>query len=317
MDKNTTFSDYYWEFDRTSWSKLQKTTNLHLVQKDINSISGLADPIDMDEINTIYKPLCVLLQIRYEAYLNLIRKQKTFFNENSTNELDTNPPFIIAIAGSVAVGKSSVARLLQKMLQQLPSKPKVDLITTDGFLYPNKILQEKNIMNKKGFPISYNTTLLAKFMQNLKAGKTNIKIPQYSHIEYDILGNQHQIIQKPNIVIIEGLNVLQPTLGETKQIISDFFNFSIYIDANPNHIEKWYIERFLRLRETAFTLKNSYFKHYANLNDTQSRELAKKIWETINLKNLKENIDETKTRATTIIRKGKNHKVEKILLRKP
>lgn len=238
MELIETIPNYYWDFDRLSWSKLQKTTNLRLGQKDINTISGLADPIDMDEINTIYKPLCALLQIRYEAYLNLIRKQKTFFNENSNNILETSSPFIIAIAGSVAVGKSSVARLLQKTLQQLPSKPKVDLITTDGFLYPNKTLKENNIMDKKGFPISYNTTLLAEFMQKIKAGETNITIPQYSHIEYDILENQHQIIEKPNIVIIEGLNVLQPTLGETNQIISDFFNFSIYIDANPNHIEK-------------------------------------------------------------------------------
>lgn len=317
MELIETIPNYYWDFDRLSWSKLQKTTNLRLGQKDINTISGLADPIDMDEINTIYKPLCALLQIRYEAYLNLIRKQKTFFNENSNNILETSSPFIIAIAGSVAVGKSSVARLLQKTLQQLPSKPKVDLITTDGFLYPNKTLKENNIMDKKGFPISYNTTLLAEFMQNIKAGKTHITIPQYSHVEYDILENQHQIIEKPNIVIIEGLNVLQPTLGETNQIISDFFNFSIYIDANPNHIEKWYVERFLRLRETAFTLENSYFKNYANLNDEEAEKLAKQIWKTINLKNLKENIDKTKTRATLIIHKDQNHKAEKIFLRKP
>lgn len=309
-------SNHYWSFDRNSWSQLKKTTDFHLGQNDISKIAGTSDPIDMTEIDTIYKPLSALLQIRYEAHLNLIRKQKSFFNENSNNGVGMNSPYVIAIAGSVAVGKSSVARLLQKMLQQLPSKPKVELVTTDGFLHPNRYLEKNQIMHKKGFPISYNTDLLHDFLTRIKAGENNISIPQYSHIEYDILENEKQIISNPNILIVEGLNVLQPSLGNTNQILSDFFNFSIYIDALPTNIEQWYIERFLQLRKTAFTLENSYFKNYANLNDKEATELATRIWKTINLKNLKENIEQTKHRATIIIKKGQKHKVENIKLRK-
>ncbi len=317
MNTKEKYPQQYWYFTRDSWSQLKKTTDLHLGQKDLNAISGLADPIDMEEINTIYKPLCALLQIRYEAYLNLLRKQKNFFNENSNHTINIDTPYVIAIAGSVSVGKSSVARLLQTMLQQLPSKPRVELVTTDGFLHPNKYLSAHNIMDKKGFPISYNMPLLHQFLHDIKSGKTNISIPQYSHVEYDILKNQEQIVKNPNILIIEGLNVLQPALGKNNQILTDFFNFSIYIDAAYDNLEEWYVERFLHLRETAFKLENSYFKNYANLDDNEAIDKAKDIWKTINLKNLKENIEKTRTRATTIIHKGKNHKVENILLRKP
>ena len=316
MNITQNLPNQYWFFNRDSWSQLKKTTDMHLGQKDINAISGLSDPIDMEEINTIYKPLCALLQIRYEAYLNLLRKQKNFFNENSNNTINIDTPFVIAIAGSVSAGKSSVARLLQTMLQQLPSKPRVELVTTDGFLHTNKYLLDNNLMDKKGFPISYNMPLLYQFMNDMKSGKTNVSIPKYSHIEYDILKNEEQLVKNPNILIIEGLNVLQAT-PNNNEVLSDFFNFSIYIDATYNNLEEWYVERFLRLRETAFQLENSYFKNYADLNDDEAIELAKNIWKTINLKNLKENIEKTKTRATAIIHKGTNHKVENILLRKP
>ena len=314
MTETTQTPQNYTKIDRNTWKTLNKTTNLHLGHNDINKIASIGDPIDMEEIDTIYKPLCALLQIHYEAHQNLKRKQTKFFNENSNQIKQPQTPYIIAIAGSVAVGKSSVARLLQKLLQQLPSKPKVELVTTDGFLHPNKYLQKHNLMDKKGFPISYDTNKLTTFITDLKTGKTNLQIPKYSHIEYDIKQNETQKIQNPNIVIIEGLNVLQiPT--QTNQLISDHFNQTIYINANPQHIEKWYINRFLQLRKTAFTLENSYFKNYANLNDEQATQLAKKIWETINLKNLKENIEKTKNRAEIIINKDQNHKVENILLK--
>lgn len=323
MEKSTNIPEYYWCINKDQWSKFQRNTQLHLGANDIDKISGLSDPIDMQEVDSIYRPLVALLQINYAAHQHFLRQQNAFLKENSefSRSFDSqnikSTPYVIAIAGSVAVGKSSVARLLHTMLKQLPSKPKVDLVTTDGFLYPNKVLIEKNILNKKGFPISYNTKALLQFLKDVKSAKNNLHIPKYSHVEYDILENEYQEINSPNILILEGLNVLQPPSLESSLAVSDFFDFSIYIDADEKDIENWYIERFLKLKESAFQNEKSYFKNYANLSREEAIAKAQSIWHNINLPNLHENIIDTRNRAKLIIHKGTDHKVEKIWLRKP
>lgn len=317
---------YFTKINRKQWNEInykKSNINLHILTEDIKKIASIGDPIDEKEVNEIYIPLCELLEEHFIKHINLYNRQNFLTtslkntNKTHTNELHKKPPtFIIAVAGSVAVGKSSVARLLQKLLQQLPQSPKVELVTTDGFLYPNKTLEKNNLMSKKGFPISYDMKTLIKFLNNIKAGKQNLQIPVYSHIEYDIIKNHSQIISTPDILILEGLNVLQASNSKNdNQILSDHFNYSIYLDAHPENIEKWYVERFLKLKETAFKLENSYFKKYCHLNRAQAVKLAKTIWKNINLKNLEENIEKTKIRSNAIIYKGNNHKVKNIYLR--
>ena len=232
-------------------------------------------------------------------------------------EKSTNVPYIISIAGSVAVGKSTSARILQSLLSHWPQQRKVDLITTDGFLHPLAYLQKHNLLHKKGFPISYDTPKLIRFLADIKSGKPNVTAPIYSHLTYDIIPNQFNVIDQPDILILEGLNVLQPNRNQSNELfVSDFVDFSIYVDAEEDLLKEWYIHRFLKFRQSAFTDPNSYFKHYANLSEQEAVTTAGKIWDEINGLNLKENILPTRERADLILKKGANHEVELVTLRK-
>jgi type I pantothenate kinase len=232
----------------------------------------------------------------------------------------TKTPFVIGIAGSVAVGKSTTARVLKELLRRWPSSPKVDLITTDGFLHPNAVLERENLMQRKGFPESYDTGAILKFLSAIKAGQPNVKAPVYSHLVYDVVPNEYTIIDRPDILVFEGINVLQsrdlPADGKIVPMVSDFFDFSIYIDAEEKLINNWYVARFMRLRETAFRDPNSYFHRYASISDDEALSIAEGLWANINLKNLRQNILPTRPRADLILRKGPNHLIEQVALRK-
>jgi type I pantothenate kinase len=246
----------------------------------------------------------------------LFQQRKRFLSLD--NEAKT--PFVIGIAGSVAVGKSTTARILKELLARWPSSPKVDLVTTDGFLYPNAVLQRDNLMDRKGFPESYDLAKLLQFLSSIKAGQPNVLAPRYSHLTYDVLPDQFQTVDRPDILIFEGINVLQsrdlPADGKIVPIVSDFFDFSIYIDADENMIHNWYVDRFMQLRETAFQDPDSYFNRYATISDDAALNVAEGLWTSINLKNLRQNILPTRPRADLILQKGRNHLVENVALRK-
>lgn len=305
----------YKVFSAEEWNSLGVATNLNLNEAEINNLKSLGDPIDIREVEHIYLPLIRLLNYVVQHYKNYYLVQEKFFQSKITKI----PPFIIGIAGSVAVGKSTMARILQILLTRSIENRKVDLITTDGFLYNNDTLANKNKMHRKGFPDSYNIFALLQFLLDVKNLKTNIKAPTYSHSEYDVLTDKWQIVNQPEILIVEGVNVLQiyNSKKENQELpfVSDFFDFSIYIDAKIDNIEKWYINRFMKLRATDFTKDGAYFKKYTQLSDEESLNKAKFLWKTINLKNLKENIAPSKRRANLIFYKGDNHLIEKIAFR--
>ncbi|MDG4656012.1 type I pantothenate kinase [Ectobacillus antri] len=298
----------YIEFSREQWAQLQQAP-CELTERELMELQGLNESLSMREVTDVYLPLTRLLNLYVEASQQLHRNVSTFL-ENRTKKV----PYIIGIAGSVAVGKSTTARLLQKLLARFESHPRVDLVTTDGFLYPNRILEERQIMNKKGFPESYDTKNLIDFISAIKSGEKAVA-PVYSHLEYDILPGDGQVIDRPDILIVEGINVLQ--VSPSHQIfVSDFFDFSIYVDACEQNIERWYIERFFMLQKTAFQNSNSYFHRYVNLSKEDTLQLAQRIWREINAKNLRENILPTRSRAQSILYKGENHNITKISLRK-
>lgn len=279
-----------------------------LTESEVEQLSGLGDRIDLNEVAEVYLPLSRLIHLQVEA-----RQKLTTATEQFLGNPPARVPFVIGVAGSVAVGKSTTARLLQVLLQRWDTHPKVDLVTTDGFLYPTRVLKERGLMERKGFPESYDRRKLMRFVTDVKSGKEQVKAPVYSHITYDILPDEHQTVNRPDILILEGLNVLQtgPTL-----MISDLFDFSVYVDARVDDIESWYIDRFLQLRHTAFREPGAHFAHYADMEDQQAFEQAREIWQSINLPNLVENILPTRVRASLVLRKGSHHLVERVRMRK-
>jgi len=302
--------DRYLRFDREQWSKLRAQTPLTLTEKELEALRGINDRIDLDEVATIYLPLTRLINLYVTATQSLHRVSATFLGT-----MAPKMPYVIGIAGSVAVGKSTSARILQSLLMRWPEHPRVELITTDGFLYPNSVLEERGLMNRKGFPESYDTKRLLQFVRDVKAGTAEVSAPVYNHVVYDVMPSHEEVVHQPDILIIEGLNVLQVGSGNT-EFVSDYFDFSIYIDALEADIESWFIERFQTLRKTVFQDPNSFFKHFADLTQDQAVELAHEIWAGINGKNLKENIQPTRARASLVIQKGADHKVNAVHLRK-
>lgn len=305
----------YRTFLRADWAKLRADTPMTLVERDLESLSGIIEELSMREVEEIYLPLSRLLNLYVAASQELHLVTNRFLGRR-----DGQVPFIIGVAGSVAVGKSTTARVLRALLARWPDHPRVDLVTTDGFLLPNAELTKRDLMERKGFPESFDTYRLLNFLNDVKSGKSNVKAPVYSHFHYDVVPGQEITVDRPHILIVEGLNVLQPARlpkdGKAIPFVSDFFDFSIYIDADVQVIEKWYVTRFMRLRQTAFRDPAAYFHRYASLSDEEARQRALHIWKTINLKNLEENILPTRQRAGLIIRKGPNHLTETVDLRR-
>ena len=300
----------YLTFDREQWAVLRAQTPLTLTEKELEAMRGINDRIDLEEVATVYLPLTRLLNLYVAATQNLHRVSATFLGT-----MAPKMPYVIGIAGSVAVGKSTSARILQALLMRWPEHPRVELITTDGFLYPNAVLEERGLMNRKGFPESYDTKRLLQFVRDVKAGTPEVSAPVYSHVIYDVLPDKEEIVHQPDILIVEGLNVLQVG-SATTDFVSDYFDFSIYIDAREDDIEAWFTERFQTLRKTIFQDPDSFFKHFADFTEEQALGLAHEIWVSINGKNLKENIEPTRARASLVLHKGADHKVDAVHLRK-
>src|ERR1700730_16199956 len=305
----------YRVFTRATWAQLREDTPMTLTPDEGTKLRSLHDRLDMREGEEIYLPLSRLLSLYVAATQRLFRPPQKFLATE-----DSKMPYIIGVAGSGAVGKSTTARVLQALLARWPNVPKVDLITTDGFLYPNAILTREGLMERKGFPESYDLPALLRFLSDVKAGRRPIRAPIYSHLVYDVIPNQWIEIDRPEILIVEGLNVLQagrlPKDGKAVPFVSDFFDFSIYLDANEEVLHHWYVDRFLTLRGTAFRDPKSYFHRYATLSDPDAVETATAIWRRINLLNLHENILPTRQRADLILKKGESHQVEEVALRK-
>ena len=297
-------------FDRQEWAALRAQTPLTIREKDLEALRGINDQLDLDEVTAVYLPLTRLLNLYVSATQSLHRVSTTFLGT-----IAPKLPYIIGVAGSVAVGKSTLARLLQALLSRWPEHPRVELITTDGFLFPNAELETRGIMDRKGFPESYDTQSLLSFLRAVKSGEPEVTAPIYSHVIYDVLPNRHEIVHQPDILILEGLNVLQVD-SYANEFVSDYFDFSIYLDADESLIESWFIERFHALRRTVFQDPQSFFKHFADLTDEQATTLAGQIWESINGRNLRENIAPTKGRASLVIEKGADHRVTDVFLRK-
>jgi type I pantothenate kinase len=302
--------DRYLAFGRDEWAELRAATPLTIRERELEMLRGINDKIDLDEVAAVYLPLTRLINLYVSATQNLHKVSATFLGT-----MAPKVPYVIGIAGSVAVGKSTFARILQSLLTRWPDHPRVDLITTDGFLFPNTVLDDRGIMNRKGFPESYDTKSLLKFLRDLKSGTPEVTAPVYSHVVYDIVDGENISVCQPDILILEGLNVLQVG-SESNEFVSDYFDFSIYIDADEEHIQQWYIERFQTLRETVFRDPNSFFQNYAHLSDDEAVATARAIWREINGKNLVENIEPTKSRASLLVHKGVDHRVTDVQLRR-
>ena len=303
-------------FTAEEWARFRDQTPLTLTEDEVHRLSSMYEPIDLDEVRRVYLAMSRLLSAHVESSQLLFARRREFFNAPDA----VKTPFIIGMGGSVAVGKSTTARILQELLKRWPSTPKVDLVTTDGFLYPNEVLRANNLMERKGFPESYDVGELLRFLSGIKSGQRNVTAPVYSHLTYDVVQGEFITIDQPDILIFEGLNVLQPRElpkdGRFVPFVSDFFDFSIYIDADPELIHHWYITRFMRLRETAFRNPASFFHRYSQLSEEAALAIAEGLWRNINLKNLMENILPTRPRADLILRKGKDHLGEEVAHRK-
>ncbi|MBM4837391.1 type I pantothenate kinase [Vibrio parahaemolyticus] len=301
-------------FDRAEWAELRNSVPMTLSEDDLKALQGINESLTMEEAVEIYLPLSRLLNLYVQA-----RQSRNSVLQQFLNTEEHAPPFVIGIAGSVAVGKSTTARILKALLSRWENHPKVALVTTDGFLYPKKVLEERGIMHRKGFPESYDIKRLVEFVSDVKAGKPNLEVPVYSHITYDIT-DELKIVDRPDVLIIEGLNVLQSGMDYPhdphRVFVSDFLDFSIYVDAESETIEQWYVERFLKFRRGAFTKPGSYFSHYTQLSVDEAKSKAKEIWRNINGLNLELNILPTRERAHLILHKGANHLVDKVSLRK-
>ncbi|HDX1193373.1 TPA: type I pantothenate kinase [Pasteurella multocida] len=298
-------------FSREQWAELRKSVPLTLTEQDLKPLLGINEELSLDEVRTIYLPLVRLINYYIEERIQRQQVMNRFLGVNPDKV-----PYIISIAGSVAVGKSTSARILQSLLSQWPERRKVDLITTDGFLYPLAKLQQDNLLHKKGFPVSYDTARLVRFLADIKSGKPKVSAPVYSHLIYDIVQDQFDVVDQPDILILEGLNVLQTGDRSSQTFVSDFVDFSIYVDADEHLLKAWYISRFLKFRQSAFSDPNSYFKHYATLSEPEAISTAGRIWDEINGLNLRENILPTRERANLILTKGTDHAVELVKLRK-
>lgn len=304
-------STMYREFGRADWARLASGEEQPLTQTEIAQIRGLGDHLDMDEIREVYVPLSRLLSLYVESAKDLGASTSAFMGES-----DTTTPFVIGIAGSVAVGKSTIARLLRELLTRWPATPRVELVTTDGFLYPNAELQRRGLMRRKGFPESYDRRTLVDFLTSVKSGAARVSAPIYSHLRYDVIPDAHVTVDRPDVLIVEGLNVLQPAPRPEDVSISELFDFSIYVDAEVDDIAEWYLGRFMALKRGAFSTPASYFNTYADLDDEEAARVARGFWNDINLPNLIENVLPTKHRAKLILQKAADHTVDRVLLRK-
>ncbi len=299
------------EISREDWAELGNSTELPLTESEIQQIRGLGDFLDIKEVQDVYLPLSRLLNLYVAEHQKLHRSTSDFLGERASRV-----PFIIGVAGSVAVGKSTVSRLLKELLSRWEGTPSVEMITTDGFLYPNEELERRGLMARKGFPESYDRMALLQFIADVKSGAKEVSAPVYSHLIYDIVEGQKQTIKNPDVLIVEGLNVLQSPGPGQYVALSDFFDFKIYVDADTKNLTQWFLDRFEKLRDTAFTNPASYFHRYAEMPHEKALARANEIWSTINLPNLVENILPTRSRATLVLQKGTKHAVERVLLRK-
>ncbi len=300
----------YVEFDRAQWRKLRQSTPLDLTEEELVGLRGLGEQIDLEEVAEVYLPLARLVHLQVAARQSLFAATATFLGEKHP---DRQVPFVIGVAGSVAVGKSTTARVLQALLARWDHHPRVDLVTTDGFLHPTAELIRRGILHRKGFPESYDRRKLLRFVTEVKSGAEEVAAPVYSHVSYDVVKGQFHMVRQPDILIVEGLNVLQTG---SRLMVSDLFDFSIYVDARIEDIEAWYVNRFLALRATSFTNPDAHFHHYANLSDEHARIAAEDLWHSINLPNLVDNILPTRPRATMVLRKDSDHTINRLRLRK-
>lgn len=319
MDSSGTVSpaiiSRYIDFDRPQWKALRANTPLLLNEHDLTSLRGINEQVSLPEVEDIFIPLSRFLNLHVAAVQHLYQARLEFMGAPNPRRV----PYIIGIAGSVAVGKSTFSRVLRACLARWPDHPRVDLVTTDGFLHSNRILEQRGLMNRKGFPESYDQRRLLNFLADVKAGVPKVSAPVYSHLHYDIIPSAEKVVEQPDILILEGLNVLQsPDAGReaSRVFVSDFFDFSIYLDAAEPTIRNWYIQRFLKLRETVFQNRESYFHRYASLTEDEAIETARRIWEQINLVNLDENIRPTRERAHLILEKESDHLVRNVRLRR-
>lgn len=303
------------ELDRDTWSRLASEISVPLTEDELTQLRGLGERINLEEVSQVYLPISRLLNLYVNAAAGINHMTNDFLGTS-----ERKVPFIIGVAGSVAVGKSTAARVLQELLRRWPSTPNVQLITTDGFLYPNAELERRGLMGRKGFPESYNRRALLRFVSEVKSGAPLVTAPKYSHLYYDIIPGESIEVTAPDVLIVEGLNVLAPTkLSENSSSalsLADFFDFSIYVDARTDDIERWYVERFLKLQRSAFTNPDSYFRRYADLSEEAAVELATSIWKSINEPNLRQNVLPTRGRAKLILSKSHDHKIRRVLLRK-